>query len=1421
VLAVLVAACAPEIPDTPPGEFVVARFDPSAAVPVVPTPNDLVTNPATGLLSVPVPSEASAPDRWFYDWLNTLNGFPAAATASVTFTHALDPATVTAATVRVIDLDASNAAVDVTRLYSDTTSQVAPGQLVISPPTGGWTPGHRYAIAIVGGVNGVRGKTGLACVGSATWAFLRNERELIDCPNDDLASSACRLVTEAVPSAITEDPGRRVADQLATAKRLEQLRRKYKPAVDFFAATGVPRADLALLWTFRIDDSASFVFDPTASKIPTPNNLIIKQGLIASPVSPGASPAAQEWTRSWLNTLNGFPPTTAAGADIAQQALDPASLTDRSVRVSVRSGGALVGSPSITWNPLLKRLVVAPAGGSWGEARTVAVAVVGGSSGARAENGKRLVASQVWALVRSAAPLVDCEVLAPSCRSLVKAAPISNDQAIALASLRRTYKPLLDELEAQGVARRDVVGAWIFSTLDQPELVFDPSAVPARLPTPTDLAVNPATGRVNVPVPPGASPAYAEFITGYLNTLDGFPVASVATADFAGDVEPSSVNTNTVRVEVLSGGALTGTPSIAFDAAAGRLTVSPPNGAWGKGRSIAVAVLGGAAGIRARSGKPLVASQVFSFARLANPLVDAACTTVGPSCRSVTSLSDAQAIALEPVRRALSPVLDQLEANGIPRADVAGLWVFRTVNQAELTFDLAQGVVPFPNNQLLRGNTLPDGGVASGFVVVLPDGGAPGDDAVPGVRLSLPVPAGAPASQAQLLAGLNTLDGFSTTAPIVSENSTALAALDVGGLDAGSLVGAAGLLKLDGPASLLPDGGARGPDVRVCLNCASSLNDAGVLAQPEQLQWVPQTPLDEASRYAAFVTTGARDGRGRAVMASPTFALVRLSNPLVDAAGASTIPVVSSAQAQQLEPVRRRFKGCLDRLEATGRTRSSLALAFCFTTQSITAPVRAITVGVSGSALPTTVRWMADVTTATKASLTAAGVPHADVGAILEGDVVLPFALTGPSGVFNPDPAQWEARPARFTLTLPAAAAPMGGYPLVLYGHGLTRSRSDLLLVANAFAAAGLATLGVDTPFHGDRSDCRGLANPDSACADPVNQQCSATTGRCAIRGPATAAPCNPMTDGDLTCFVAGQGRCLASGACEGGAFAVSSTGNVAISGNRFLDLVNLFATRDNFRHAGAADFAQVARVVAATGPGTLNARLVGLALGTVDGASLRYVGQSLGSFNGAVFAAANPVASRMVLNVAGADQVDVLLTAPGFATERAGFLANLAARGQTPGSAGFDGFVVLARTILDPADPQNLARAAVDSSNPARRVFVPFIEGDTVLPNAGTTRLLRAGLTATNGGRLSWLQFTAHTGMPAPGRFPAAWPAAARHGFFLSPGGAPGSATINPECDSTNAAFNAMTCATAVVQAQVAQFLSTGATPANVPVTP
>src|SRR4051812_28579460 len=92
----LCAGCDPDIPrsEAPPHR-IVAQFDPSAIVPVVPKPNDLAINPDSHLVEVPDEPGATDADKAFNEYLRTLDGFPTAATATVTFSEPLDPASVT------------------------------------------------------------------------------------------------------------------------------------------------------------------------------------------------------------------------------------------------------------------------------------------------------------------------------------------------------------------------------------------------------------------------------------------------------------------------------------------------------------------------------------------------------------------------------------------------------------------------------------------------------------------------------------------------------------------------------------------------------------------------------------------------------------------------------------------------------------------------------------------------------------------------------------------------------------------------------------------------------------------------------------------------------------------------------------------------------------------------------------------------------------------------------------------------------------------------------------------------------------------------------------------------------------------------------------------------------------------------------
>src|SRR5690606_8408038 len=124
---------------------------------------------------------------------------------------------------------------------------------------------------------------------------------------------------------------------------------------------------------------------------------------------------------------------------------------------------------------------------------------------------------------------------------------------------RRSYAPLFEMLAAQGVARENVAVLWTFTVASGAAAVFDPGATPARVPTPTDLAIDQTTGLVNAPVDPSATPAQQEFVRDYLNTLDGFPVSAGASAQIAGGLlEPASVVAQTVPVidvtDMMTGG---------------------------------------------------------------------------------------------------------------------------------------------------------------------------------------------------------------------------------------------------------------------------------------------------------------------------------------------------------------------------------------------------------------------------------------------------------------------------------------------------------------------------------------------------------------------------------------------------------------------------------------------------------------------------------------------------------------------------------------------------------------------------------------------------------------------------------------------------------------------------------------------------
>ncbi len=101
-------------------------------------------------------------------------------------------------------------------------------------------------------------------------------------------------------------------------------------------------------------------------------------------------------------------------------------------------------------------------------------------------------------------------------------------------------------------------------------------------------------------------------------------------------------------------------------------------------------------------------------------------------------------------------------------------------------------------------------------------------------------------------------------------------------------------------------------------------------------------------------------------------------------------------------------------------------------------------------------------------SATPVGLP---ASAVLEPEGI-PYDALGMiySGFYrSPDLSGAEAQGVTvpFILAVPASGLPC---PVVVFQHGLNRDKSDAMALANALAKAGVATLAIDAPYHGDRT---------------------------------------------------------------------------------------------------------------------------------------------------------------------------------------------------------------------------------------------------------------------------------------------------------------------------------------------------------------
>ena len=582
-------------------------------------------------------------------------------------------------------------------------------------------------------------------------------------------------------------------------------------------------------------------------------------------------------------------------------------------------------------------------------------------------------------------------------------------------------------------------------------------------------------------------------------------------------------------------------------------------------------------------------------------------------------------------------------------------------------FDPSAGVLPFPNNLLLLGTT----------------------------DLTLNPPVADPTNFGDPAVALSALDGFSTIAPWSFTFSRPVR-----------------------PSSVVPGSSVRLFEVQFAQGtiAVTGVNRELVPGQDyvatvaptdptgQTVAIIPLRPLNEMTGYMAVVTNGITDTQGNPATPAQTYFLAQRTSPLVTSGGISTEPLLDNASAQALEPLRQLISAQEAAAAAAGVPRGDIVLSFTATTQSVSPVLSAV----RSQAQPTSIQinraCIPQAGCLTTSDINAAlpgiadlyigimevpyysGIPSADnpTAPLTQfwqaepGAYIPPFNQFGldPTStnltVANPFPVERARLNVPVLMTVPNANSgrtrPASGWPVVIFQHGITGNRSQMLAIADTMASIGYAVVAIDMPLHGITDQ----ANPLYVGNTPFAPVAMERTFNLDLQNNQTSAP--------------------------------GPDGVIDSSGAWFINLQSLLTSRDNLRQA-QADLSILALNIP-------NIDLTGNGLSDIDGSDINFIGLSLGAINGIPFLAVEPTVSNAVLSVPGGGIANMLAGSDSFGPVIRG---GLAAAGVEPFSPDYFQFLLIAQTVIDSADPVNWgARTSLTNS-----VLLQQVAGDNVVPNA------------------------------------------------------------------------------------------------------
>lgn len=596
--------------------------------------------------------------------------------------------------------------------------------------------------------------------------------------------------------------------------------------------------------------------------------------------------------------------------------------------------------------------------------------------------------------------------------------------------------------------------------------------------------------------------------------------------------------------------------------------------------------------------------------------------------------------------------------------------------------------------------------------------------------------AAAPANAA--LASMNHLDGYGTQSVI---NAYFTESVDPTSLNAGDVLvfrvqsnPQTKAINPSGTVTPLVQGAncnATTTDYTVGLSSAS---DAGGMV----LNITPCKPLAGGSTYLVVLTNGIKDTNGDAAAPSADYSLILSAD----------LPVLSGGKMgttgnAQLDQVALFSLPQLAVAAGAGINPQDIVQTFSFSTEYVGATLETLAAAAQPTAQPQGVG-IIDTGLTVAAALQAGGQTPPAVAQLAElyaGDVALPYysavptasnptaplsgywhtASGGDTTALSPMPAATVAQnviPILVTIPDPASGCsmPASGWKTVIFQHGITQNRENILAIGGTFASQCFAVVAIDLPLHG-------VTNTKDPFYQPGHERTF-----------------------DLPEFPP---------------FFPTASSTIAPSGSYFINLGSLLTSRDNLREAVAdlinltATLPTLVAVNSPTAPTIIN---------KFDGSELYFVGHSLGAIVGTTFLGVDgkKIVAATLANPGG-DITQLLLNSQSFAPQ---INAGLQAEGLTPGTQFYDDFFRSAQSVIEDGDPANYAAAAT-ANDPIHMLEVvggydPYNVPDTVVPNSATQLL--AGLMG--------LKVISNTGFNpvAPGAGVLVQFTAGDHGSLLNP---------------------------------------------------